>query len=304
MKTKFKIISMEVPMRDVQVMTFDNRPSALLTLWKAFRNRKGRYTSGDMVPAIRARRTAFSIDERHMKAFYDICNIDPPPFLRIIYPFALAYPYIMIVLCNRGMPLSMFRILNTRNSITMYRAVRLDEEICIDCYNSELRIIPRGLEIDIISEISIDQEMVWENRSTYFYPGNFGEGETEYEPPRLTPIDNAPIVQEWFLPAQDRFRFARISGDTNGIHYGAWYARMLGYKRDFAQPIRVVAQCVSFLPLLHRGRPIKLDFFLKGPVYYESMLVLRSCTMGDFQRFDLYCRGNDKPCICGRLGVV
>lgn len=288
---------------DVQDLPFDERPSALLTLWKAFRNRKSRYIPGAGIPAIRAKRSAFHIDERHMRDFYDICNINPSPYLHIMYPFALVYPYIMIVLCTRGMPLSMFRILNTRNSITMYRAIKPDEAVRIDCYNSGIRVIPRGLEIDIISEIGIDRERVWEAVATYFYPGNFGQGETVYEPPRLEPVSDAPIVQEWFLPAKDRLRFARISGDTNGIHYGSFYARMLGYRRDFAQPIRVVAQCVSSLPPLHRGRPVKLDFFLKGPVYYKSTLVLKSCPMGDYHRFDLYCRGNDKPCICGRLGV-
>lgn len=291
-------------MMDVQVLTFEDRPSALITLWKAFKNRKSRYNSGDRVPAIRAKRSACNIDERHMKDFYDICNINPSPNLHILYPFTLVYPYIMLILCTREMPLSMFRILNTRNSITMYRAIRPDEKICIDCYNSELRVIPGGLEIDIISEISIDQERVWENTATYFYPGNFGQGETVYATPRLKPINNAPIVQEWFLPAKDRLRFARISGDTNGIHYGSLYARMLGFKRDFAQPIRVVAQCVSSLPLLHAERPLKLDFFLKGPVYYESTLVLKNLKMKTYNRFDLYCRGNDKPCICGRLGIA
>lgn len=287
---------------DVQVLSFDDRPSALLTLWKAFRNRRGAYISGDSVPAIRAERSAFQIDEGHMRDFYDICNIDPPANLHIMYPFALVYPYIMIVLSTRGMPLSMFRILNTRSSITMYRAIEPHEALRIDCYNSAIRIVPRGLEIDIITGISSDRERVWEATATYFYPGNFGEDKAVYEPPRLTPVIDAPIVREWFLPAKDRLRFARVSGDSNGLHYGSWYARLLGFRRDFAQPIRVVAQCVSFLPPIDVEKPVKLDFFLKGPVYYESTLVLKNCTMGDCHRFDLYCMGNDRPCICGRLG--
>ncbi len=290
-------------MRDVQVLTFDDRPSALLTLWKAFRNRKSRYAPGVAVPAIEARRSAFTVDKRHMMDFYEICNINPSPSLHILYPFTLVYPYSMLILCIRDMPFSMFRILNTRNCITMSRDIKPDEKICIDCHNSALRVVPRGLEIDIISGVTVDQERVWECRATYLYPGNFGQGETAYETFKLTPVNNAPIVQEWFLPAKDRFRFARISGDTNGIHYGSLYARMLGFERDFAQPIRVVTQCVSSLPPLQTEKPVKLDFLLKGPVYYEHTLVLRNLSMKNYHRFDLYCEGNDRPCICGRVGI-
>jgi hypothetical protein len=161
-------------------------------------------------------------------------------------------------------------------------------------------------------------ENVWENITTYFYP--------PYSAPILDSIDDAPIIKEWYSPAKDRFRFARISGDSNGIHYGSFYARMMGFKRDFAQPIRIVAQCVSSLPTNTSGirgwleevvancfEPLpatetvgsmRLDFFLKGPVYYESTLTLKNIQTKNGNRFDLYCSGNDKPVICGILDTI
>jgi hypothetical protein len=79
---------------------------------------------------------------------------------------------------------------------------------------------------------------------------------------------------------------------------------MQGFKRDFAQPIRIVAECVSSLPDVEMQRPLRLDFFLKGPVYYESTLVLKNKKMKGKNRFDLYCKGNTKPCISGELSGI
>jgi hypothetical protein len=241
------------------------------------------------------------IDQKHLKAFYEICHIEPLPFLHLLYPLTLCYPYMMRILCRREMPFSLFKVLNTRTSITMLRPISPDEVFEIDCHNVTARLVSKGLEVDIVSEIRAGGEKVWQSITTYFLRGRFGQGEKSHTPPRLAPIADALVIKEWYLPAQDRFRFARVSGDSNGIHYGPAYARRQGFKRDFAQPIRIVAECVSALPGVDMGRELHLDFFLKGPVYYESQLVLRNKKLGKKNRFDLYCAGNTKPCISGEL---
>jgi hypothetical protein len=305
------------------IMIFDKTPSALYSLWKAFRSRKSIYSPDVTYPIVHSVRKGLIIYESHLKAFYKICDIIQTDVLHILYPFALAYPYIMRVMGSQKMPVSMFKTLNTRNSIVMHRPIRHDERLDIDCYNGAPRIISKGLEMDVNSVVYSGKETVWENITTYFYPGNFGPEKGSYSAPKLEPIDNAPIIKEWYLPAKDRFKFARISGDSNGIHYGSFYARMMGFKRDFAQPIRVVAKCVSSLPHNNgeiRGWleevvancfapastsgmdcPVRLDFYLKGPVYYQSTLILKNIRTAYGNRFDLYCSGNEKPVICGML---
>jgi hypothetical protein len=285
-------------------LIFRHKPSAMYTLWQAFRSRKSRFSSTEKMPAIHARRTGLRINKKHLKAFYEICHLRPLPFLHILYPLTLCYPYMMRILCRREIPFSLFKVLNTRTSITMLRAISPDEVFDIDCHNAPVRIISKGLEADIVSEVRLGDEKVWQSITTYFLRGRFGQGERSYRPPRLVPIDDAPVIKKWYLPATDRFRFARISGDSNGIHYGTFYARTQGFKRDFVQPIRIVAECVSSLPGVDMGRESHLDFFLKGPVYYESTLVLKNKKMGKKERFDLYCAGNAKPCISGELRGV
>ena len=291
-------------MQEAINLIFNHKPSAIYTLWQAFRSRKSRFSSAEKVPMIRVSRAGLRINKRHLRAFYEICHVKPLLFLHILYPLTLCYPYMMRILCRPEMPFSLFKVLNTRTSIRMFRAIRPDEVIDIACWNEPIRLIPKGLEADIIAEISAGGERVWQGVTTYFLRGRFSQGKKSSRPPRLTPINNAPVIKKWYLPAEDRFRFARISGDSNGIHYGAFYARMQGFERDFAQPIRIVAECVSALPGAETERRGRLDFFLKGPVYYESQLVLKNKRMKGKNRFDLYCQGNAKPCISGELRSV
>jgi len=288
-------------MGDKITLIFNQKPSDVLTLWKAWRSRKSQYVAEEIIPEIHVKRPNFHVDPAHLESFNNICAIEPTHNLHILYPFTLIYSYLMRILCRTEMPFSQFKILNSRNQIIMFRAIKLDEQLEIDCYNSSVKIIPKGLECHFKAEVFAENEKVWEITSTYFNRGKFGEADPQYMQPRLESLENPSMYKEWFLAANDRFKFAKVSGDTNGIHYWSPYARLLGFKRDFAQPIRVTAQCISNLPNQVADKPGKLDFFLKGQVYYESMLTLKNQHTDRIDRFDLYCSGNEKPCISGRL---
>ncbi len=290
-------------MKNNVTLYFTRKPSDISTLWQAYRSRKSMFQGIDKIPEIHVKRSDFRIDASHLGEFNAICGIDQTQGLHILYPFTLVYPYLMRILCRNEMPFSHFKILNTRNRIIMFRTIIADELINIDCYNSASRITPKGLEIDFKAEVYSGTEKVWEITVTYLNRGRYGNAGPDYKDPALETPGNLSVVNAWYLEAKNRFRFGRISGDTNGIHYGSFYARMFGFKRDFAQPIRIITKCISELPGQIADKPAELIFFLKGPVYYENMLTLKNQASGNINRFDLFCRGNDRPCISGRLAL-
>jgi hypothetical protein len=288
-------------MENTIIQCFNRDPSSIGTLLRAFASRNSKFKGKDAVPLVRTERNRILISGEHAEDFNRICGLASTSDLNILYPFTIVYPYIMRVLCRSEMPFSLFRVLNTVNSITMFRPLRIGDTVDILCYNSDLRVTARGIETDIFSQISSQGAKVWENVATYLLRGRFKEAGDESSSQSLEAIPDAPIVAQWFFPARDRFRFARISGDTNGIHYWKKYARMLGFERDFAQPIRVAARCAAQLALEASPGAAKMTFLLKGPVYYERHLTLRGTGLDMGHRFDLYCEGNDRPCISGKL---
>jgi len=288
-------------MKDNITLHFNKKPSDILTLLQAFKSRKSRFESFDLIPEIHVKSPEFVIEPSHIKSFYSICEIEQTRNLHIVYPLTLVYRYLMRVLNRAEMPFSLFNTLNTRNQIILLRPIKPDEQLNIDCYNTTARKTPGGLEFDYKAVIKAGNEKVWENSATYFSRGNYGDIDRSYTKPRLESIDYPQFETEWFFKGKNRFKFARISGDTNGIHYWPGYARMFGFKRDFAQPIRVAARCVSMLPYLIPDKPGELDLFYKGPVYYDNKLTMKYQSSGSVNRFDLYCGGNEKPCIAGRI---
>jgi len=288
-------------MAHIIMQSFHDDPSALGTLLKAFASRKSVFTAKEEVPLIRIERKGVRIREGHVAAFNEICGLPPSPDLNILYPFTLVYPYIMRILCRKDMPFSLFRVLNTVNNITMYKPLHAGDTVDVVCHNSDMRITERGIETDITSEIISKGIRIWDNVTTYLLRGKFRDVVDPSPFLSPEPLKGAPVTAQWYLPVKDRFRFARISGDTNGIHYWKIYARMFGFERDFSQPIRITARCAAELPLPEGAAPVKMIFFLKGPVYYGRLLELRSGRSGNGHRFDLYCEGNERPCISGEV---
>lgn len=240
--------------------------------------------------------------ERHA-AFLSVCGSPQRADLHLLYPFALFYPLAMRVLANRAMPFSMTRVLNTRNTIVQARPIYPSDVLNLRCRSTRWREAPKGRELDLVLDAVSDGERVWSCMATYLVRNAHGDDADPGLPAiRLEPLERAETLASWRLEPRDRVRFAKLSGDSNGIHIWSWYARRFGFERDFAQPLRVVTRCVDLLPPIGAGWPRRLEFHLKGPVYYASNLTLRGAEHGDQYRFDLHREADARPCILGQLG--
>ena len=193
----------------------------------------------------------------------------------------------------------MFNVLGKRLKIIRHRQIGLDEALDIFCEISRVRIVLNGLEIDLSAVIEIAGETVWTATETFFYRGDFGEPETSAENIDFESIPEAKEIARWFLPGGIGFRFARISGDGNGIHYSKFYARLLGFKRDFAQPFLIVGNAINHLINYEGNNTISLYVTFKGQFYYERNVMIKGIKTNCRNRFDIYSEENDRPCING-----
>ena len=166
-------------------------------------------------------------------------------------------------------------MLNTRLQVTSHRRIGVDESLRVVCETGALRILPKGIELDLTSAVQADHETVWESLHTFYYRGKFGEGDSShFEQPELSPISEPKTLASWYLPDGIGFRFARISGDSNGIHYSSSYARLFGFKRDFAQPLLILSKSLSCFSDFDPSR-FRLLALFKGPAYYKSNVTLK-----------------------------
>lgn len=255
----------------------------------------------ESIPPITVKLDGMKIDRAHLSRFNKICSIKNSEKISLIYPITIVFPFFQRILSLKQAPLSMFNVLGKHLKIIQHRQIGLDEALDIFCEISGVKIVPKGLEIDLSAVIKVAGEAVWTATETFFYRGNFGVADTDVEDTVFESIPKAKVIAKWFLPGGNGFRFARISGDGNGIHYSKFYARLLGFKRDFAQPFLILGNTINHLINYEGNSSISLDVTFKGQFYYERNVTIKGMKTNSRNRFDIYSEGNDRPCINGIL---
>jgi hypothetical protein len=284
------------------ILHFHRRPNTLLSIAFALYGISTDFKNSDRVPKIRAGWEGVKIDRTHLKDFGEVCGLPSHgEFLYPLYPMTLVYPLVLRVLGHKKAPLSVFRMLNTKLQVTSYRRIEVHEPLRIISETGPLRIVPKGLELDLTSAVQADHETMWESLQTFYYRGKFGDGSPSHsDPPELPPISQSKTLASWYLPEGIGVRFARISGDANGIHYSSLYARLQGFKRDFAQPLFILSKSLSCFSDFNPSR-FRLLALFKGPVYYKSNVSLRGVSSEEGIRFDIYCEDNPRPSLSCQL---
>jgi len=286
-------------MPDTVCLKYEKRPSAIIALAKAFWGISWKYDAKSDPTPIHAIWRNVRIPADHLTQFNEICGIETSGRITMAYPLTLVFPLVIRVLGHCRAPLTIFRSLNTKTRITQHREISADDVMNVSCGMAERRIVEKGLEVDLASFIERQGETVWECTQTFFYRGRYGEAGPAHEPKDMKAIANAPLVGEWLLAEGLGFRFAKISGDSNGIHYSARYAKMFGFERDFAQPLLVLPKALECIPEKSKGNRLDVDF--KGPLYYNRRVQVRGMAEADGFRFDIYSGNNPRPCICGLM---
>ena len=257
----------------------------------------------ESIPPITVKLDGIKINRAHLSRFNKISNIKNSEEISLIYPITIVFPFFQRILSLKQAPLSMFNVLGKKLEITQYRQIDLAEVLDIFCEISCVKIVSNGLEIDLSAVIEVEKETVWTATETFFYRGNFGEADTDVEDIVFESIPKAKVIAKWFLPRGNGFRFARISGDGNGIHYSKFYAQLLGFERDFAQPFLILGNAINHLMNYEENNTISLYVAFKGQFYYERNVTIKGVKAESRNRFDIYSEGNDRPCINGVLNV-
>ena len=241
-------------------------------------------------------------DPAHLRDFGEVCGLPSHgEFLYPLYPMTFVYPLVLRVLGHKKAPLSVFRMFNTKLQVTSHRRIGVHEPLRIISETGALRVVPKGLALDLTSAVQANHETVWESLQTFYYRGKFGEGNSSHsDQPDLPVLSRPETVASWYLPDGIGFRFARISGDANGIHYSRLYARLHGFKRDFAQPLLVLSKSLNCFSDFDPSR-FRLLALFKGPVYYKSNVSLRGVSGEEGIRFDIYCEDNPRPSLSCHL---
>lgn len=199
---------------------------------------------GDELPGHAYALDAAAIDVEHVADYARVCGFGlretvPPP-----YPHLLGFPLAMKLMTERDFPFALLGLVHIANRIEQRTPLDVEASPRVRVWAENLRPHHRGRQLDLVTETSVDGNVVWIEHSTYLRPGK-GEGE---RPERgADPLAGADQVAIWTVPGDIGRRYAAVSGDRNPIHLHSLSARPFGFPSAIAHGMWTYARALSWL---------------------------------------------------------
>jgi acyl dehydratase len=279
-------------------LEFTRPPSVVAYMLRAALPSAGRRKAGGF-PPLRARWRGYRADPRELAQFLQLTGLRADGSLPLLYPQVAGFRVPMVIVTHPAFPLPIWRALQIRNHLVQHRPIPADAELEFETRVAAQRMLEKGAEVDLHTAVRTRDGLSWESLTTFYYRGRF-PGADEASPLAAAPAVGERLAGEWRTLRGVGWRFAGLTGDYNGIHYGNLYARLADFPRAFHHPQLMVGQCLARMQDPDPGRPQRLDAWLKGPVFYGTDVRLRATAHDGGQAFALDVQGDARPALLGR----
>jgi hypothetical protein len=254
--------------RDADVEHFAHAPKLAPIFVKAALAGK---KSGKTVPTTRLRLAGHEVDRTHLRDYQRLCGFAVGDELPHTYPHILGFGLQAELMARPAFPLPLAGLVHVENVITVHRALTAEDVLDITVSAANLRPHPKGKQVDLITEVDVEGERVWDGRSTYLARGKgdpeAGRGD---QPPALP---SGTGVARWRLEGDLGRRYGAISGDVNPIHMSALTAKAMGFPQAIAHGMWTYARTLAALGR-HVNEPCTSHVWFKKPVLLPGSVEL------------------------------
>lgn len=218
---------------------------------------------GASLPDRTLRLEGVKVDRDHLLAYQRICAFGVDDVLPHTYPYVLAFPLQAAVMSGRGFPMPLPGMVHLANTITVHRRLTVDDRLDLTVSAGNLRPHPKGRLVDLVTEVGVDGEGVWEARSTYLHRERTTV-EAPPEPAAPAAPSGGPVA---VLRLRDDLgrRYAAVSGDVNPIHLYPLTARAMGFPRAIAHGMWTAARTIAAVTNA-AGQPSTSRIWFRKPV--------------------------------------
>lgn len=160
-----------------------------------------------------------------------------------------AFPLATSVMVRDDFPLPLIGMVHISNRVEQFAPVSIHDEFLVRSWAENLRAHRRGALVDMISEVTVSDEVVWRGTSTYLakdvdVPDSAESANGDARPS----FDDLPTTAgRWKLPADIGRTYGKISGDRNPIHQSAITAKPLGFPRAIAHGMYTAARALAVI---------------------------------------------------------
>lgn len=185
------------------------------------------------------------VDRQALLRYQHLCGFAAGDVLPHTFPAVLGLPLQIALMARRDFPLALPGLVHVENTVTVHRPLTAADALDVTVRAERLRDHPRGLLVDIVTEVDVAGERAWDGRSTYLQRGTPHPDAVRPQPSPEPPGGDPAAV--WRLPADTGRRYAAVSGDVNPIHLNALTARVMGFPRAIAHGMYSSARVLAAL---------------------------------------------------------
>ncbi len=172
----------------------------------------------------------------------------PPTWLHV-----LTFPLHVHLLGGADSTIRLAGAVHVANAMRLHRRVGVTEVLDAAVRIENLRPHRRGAQLDVIGEVRVGDELVWDGASTYLAPGAKVDGAPDETVPTVSTGstndrgEHMSPIATWRLPADLGIDYRRVSGDPNPIHTSRLAARVFGFDRAIAHGMWTHARLLAAL---------------------------------------------------------
>jgi acyl dehydratase len=206
-------------------------------------------------------------------AYRAICGFPGEAVLPITMPQVVAAPLHIALFTHRAFPLPAMGLVHVSSEIVQRRPIPEDAALDLHVWVEGHRPARRGVEADLMTEVSIDGEVAWTSTTTVLSMSGPSSGEKRVQADRPTPAWSRSVI--WSLPTDLGRRYAQIAGDRNPIHMYPWTAKLFGFKRHIIHGMWLLGRAAAEIDMPAVG-PTRLRCSFKRPVFLPGSPVFMS----------------------------
>jgi acyl dehydratase len=200
---------------------------------------------GGSVPSATLVRTDVRVDRDRLAAYDRVCGFDLCDTLPATYPHMLVFGLQLALMTSPAFPVAAIGLVHIANRIVVHRRIDDGERLALRVSATPLRPHPRGRAFDLLSEVWVDSELVWEETSTNLARGRRDDSiDARKGPPDSSEL---PATATWRLRGDLGRRYGAVSGDLNPIHIHPLSARLFGFPSAIAHGMWTAARCLAQL---------------------------------------------------------
>jgi hypothetical protein len=263
-------------------------------------------TQNSTLPSICLTLKNIKISLKNVKSYNTVCRINTKPSeLAVAYPHMIAFPLHMELMLLKGFPFALMGLVHVRNEIIQHRVINSTEILNTHCYFGELRNNEKGTEFDIKVDTYIDDQLVWEEISTYFHRSKTLQPKKQ-EIKEASKVELIANPYDYLITLSENLgrAYASTSGDRNPIHLYSFTAKALGFKKHIIHGMWTKAYVVGVLSQQIHASACRVIVEFKQPIFLPSQVKLTYSKNKDLCEFDVRDKKETKLHVVGSISKL